>query len=413
MNDLLKPLLENNLLTDEKKEEIQEAIESELTNIREEAEISLRKEFAERYEHDKSILLDAVEKMVEDGLKAEIAEFVNDRKALAEQRVRLANEIREARITAKTKLAEQTRIIEQFVLNQLKVELIEFKEDKNQVREAKKELAKQTRENRVAYKEELTKNIGIMEQFVLNQLRKELTEFQEDKQALVKQRVKMIETGKAKIKQTQKEFVHRSANLLEGTITNILTKELSQLKEDIKVSKKKSFGMQLFEAFAAEYQTSFFNENAEVRNLKSKVNIADTKLTEAKSLFNQSQEIARKSQKRQMLAEGRAERAIVMNELLSKLSGSQREVMADLLEGVKTNNLRQAFKNYIPAVTNGSGNTVLTRKTASNKTLTENVKSVVTGNKTTKLTEGLENNKEAEALATAEIVDLRRLAGIQ
>ena len=99
-----------------------------------------------------------------------------------------------------------------------------------------------------------------------------------------------------------------------------------------------------------------------------------------------------------------------MNELLSKISGKQREVMAELLEGVKTENLRESFKKFIPAVTNGSGNTILSRRSNKGNTLTEN-KKVVTGNKENKLLEEAQA-EEAETDTSAEILDMKRLAGI-
>lgn len=358
MNDALKPLLENELLTEDAKQQIVEAWEKKLTEAREEIRNELREEFTVRYEHDKGILVEAVERMVEDGLKTEIAEFKADRKALTEKQVKLAEEIRQARVNAKKQLAEQSKVLEQFVLEQLSSEIKEFETDKKDVREAKKQLAKQLRESRVAYKKELSQRINVLEQFVLKQLSGELSEFKADKDALVEQRVKMINEGKKKIEETRKQFVKRSANLVEKTIEEILTRELTQLKEDVVASRKKHFGMQIFEAFADEFKFTFFNENGEIRKLRSKIQESNKKLEEAQKLFEAATKIAGESQKKQKLAEGRAERSIVMNELLSKLSGKQREVMAELLEGVRTTNLRSAFKKYIPAVINGTSNTV-------------------------------------------------------
>ncbi len=410
MNDVLKPLLENELLSEEAKEQIQEAWAKKLDEVREETEVKLREEFAARYEHDKGILTDAVERMVEDGLRTEIAEFAEDRKKLAEQHVKLANEIREARITAKTKLGEQLKILEAFVLENLGREIKDFEVDRQEVREAKKNLAKELRESRVRAKKEFAKSVEMMEGFVLNQLKTELSEFNDDKQALVKQRVKMIEEGKAKIESTRKEFIKRSANLVESTVEDLLRKELTQFRNDIERSRQNAFGSQLFEAFAAEFKTSFFKENTEVKQLQQKVSEASNKLVKAKKLFEASQEIAGKAEKRQKLAEGRAERTVVMNELLGKLSGKQKEVMAELLGGIKTNKLREAFKKYIPAVTNGTGNTVLTKRVKT-ETLSES-KKIVTGDKTNKLTEAVEV-EDADANNSADIYDLKRLAGIQ
>lgn len=410
MTDALKPLLENDLLNEETKELIKEAWENQLKEAREEIEVNLREEFVARYEHDKGSLIEAVERMVTDGLEAEVAEFVQDRRALTEQRVKLANEIREARIDTKKKLADQMEVLESFILQQLGKEIKEFESDRKGVREAKKTLAKQLRESRVAYKTELTSKVELLEGFVLNQLKKELGEFHSDKKALIEQRVKMIKQGKAKIEETRKEFIKRSAKLVEHTLEDVLRREMSQFKDDIEASRKKHFGMQMFEAFATEYKASFFNENREVRGLLKRVNEGDKKLSQAKKLFEKAHDIANNAHKRQVLAENRAERTVVMNELLRKLSGKQREVMAELLEGVKTKNLRESFKKYIPAVTNGSGNTVLSRRSNKGNTLTEG-KRVITGNKENKLLEQARAEEE-DAGTSAEILNMKRLAGI-
>lgn len=404
-DNILKPLLDNDLLTEESKEQIKEAWILEEKKIREEIETELREEFADRYMHDKGILMDAVERMVEDGLEAELAEFAQDRKALTDQRVKLANEIREARINSKEKLTEQTKMIETFILQNLKKEIGEFENDRNEVREAKMELAKELRESRVNYKAELAKRIQTLEAFVLGQLKTELVEFHDDKQALVTQRVKMIEEGRTKIEQTRKEFIKRSANLVETTIEEALQNELHQFRADIEASRKKSFGSEIFEAFAAEFKTSFFKGNKEIRDLTNKLAESEKKFSKATVLFEQSQKIAGESQKKQKLAENVAKRTSVMTELLSKISGKQRDVMAELLDGVKTSNLREAFKKYIPAVTNGTGTTALSDRLPN--TLSERI--VVTGNKKHAITESVEESTEA---ADVEIDDLMRLAGI-
>lgn len=411
MNDALKPLLESELLDDETKAQIQEAWENQKQTLKEEVEVELREEFAKRYEHDKGVLVESVERMVSEALEAEIAEFVQDRKALSEQRVKLANEIRQARIDNKSKLAEQMKTIEEFTLQMLGKELKEFQLDRKEVKEKQKQLAKALRESRVAYKQKLAEHTSKVEEFILGQLKKEISEFNTDKRALVEQRVKMVAEGKKKIEETRKQFIQRSAKLVESKVSEMLLAEMTQFKEDIEASRKKAFGMQLFEAFAGEFRTSFFNENKEVRKLRQKVEEADAKLSEASKLFESAKDIAAKSQKRQKLAEGRVERLSVMNELLSKLSGKQKDVMAELLEGVKTENLREAFKKYIPAVTSGSGNTVLTRrsgKTAS-AVLSES-KKAFTGDKESKIVESQED--ETSGSGEAQIVDLKRLAGI-
>lgn len=407
MTDALKTLLENDLLTDEAKQQIVEAWESKLKEAREELEIQLREEFTSRYEHDKGVLVEAVQRMVEDGIKAEIAEFVADSKKLTQQQVKLAEEIRKARIDAKEKLAEQMKILETFVLETLAKEIGEFETDRRKIKESKKALIKEHRECRVLYTKKLEESVNKMGEFVVNQLATEMSDFHQDKVALRDQRVKMISEGKKVISETRKQIIKRSAKLIESKVSNMLENEMTQFKDDIIASRQKKFGMEMFEAFAAEFKTTFFNENKEVRSLKSQIAESNKKFKEASILFENATNMVKNSEKKQRLAENKANRVVVTNELLSKLSGGQRDVMAELLEGVKTENLRKQFKKYIPAVTSGAGNTALSRKVSTTKPLQESKKEI-TGNRN-KLTESVDSD---DASVTAEIIEMKRLAGI-
>lgn len=408
MKDALKPLLENDLLTEEAKEQIAEAWQVQLKEAREEIETQLREEFTSRYEHDKGVLLEAVERMVEDGITAEITEFVADSKKLTEQQVKLAEEIRKARVEAKEKLAEHMKVLEAFVLKQLKEEIGEFEQDRREIKEGKRALAKELRESKASYEMKLTEHVNVVNDFVVNQLSGEMKDFYSDKVALREQRVRLVTEGRKKISEVRQQIVKRSAKLIESKVSEMLNNEMTQFRDDIVASRQKKFGMEMFEAFAAEYKTTFFNENSEVRALKAQIAESDTKFDKATKLFEAATTLAKTSEKKQMLAENKANRVVITNELLSKLSGSKREVMAELLEGVKTENLRTQFKKYIPAVTNGASSTVLTRKTSEAKPLTER-KTEISGNKVNKLTESVDSE---DASINAEIIDLQRLAGI-
>lgn len=412
MNDVLQPILENDLLNEEAKTQIKEAFEAKLDEVRQETEVQLREEFAARYEHDKDILLQAVERMVAEGLQAEIAEFHEDRSKLSNQQVKLANEIREARIEAKRELNEKLKVLETFVLNALKTELNEFAEDRTAVREAKKSLAKQIRESRVAYKQQLVNRVNLVENFVMSQLKTEISEFQRDKKALVEQRVKMITEGKKKIEETRKEFIKRASNLVESKVSSYLQEEMTQFKEDIKASREKSFGQKIFDSVAAEFKASFFNENAEIRKLSLQLSEAKAQMGEAKKLIEHASKVAEESKKRQKLAESAAQRSTIMAELLGKLSGAKRDVMSELLEGVKTGNLREAFKKYVPAVTRGNGETILgstTKHGTLNESKVRENRSVFTGDRKNTLVEA----KEAKTTGEVEEFErIKKLAGL-
>ena len=90
MLDALKTLLENNVISEEVKAEIESAWQSRVDENREAVTQQLREEFAQRYEHDKSVMVEAVDRLLTDRLAEEIAEFEEDRKQLAEAKAKYA-----------------------------------------------------------------------------------------------------------------------------------------------------------------------------------------------------------------------------------------------------------------------------------------------------------------------------------
>ena len=75
MLDALKPLLDSDLINEDTRQEISEAWEAKLNEAREQVRAELREEFAQRYEHDKTVMVEALDKMVTEGLQSEIQEI--------------------------------------------------------------------------------------------------------------------------------------------------------------------------------------------------------------------------------------------------------------------------------------------------------------------------------------------------
>ena len=84
MLDALKNLFENNAISEEIRAEIEQAWNDKVNENRLQATAELREEFAQTYEHDKQTMVEAIDKMLEDRLGAEITEFADDRQKLAE-----------------------------------------------------------------------------------------------------------------------------------------------------------------------------------------------------------------------------------------------------------------------------------------------------------------------------------------
>ena len=88
MLDAIKPLLDSDLINEEAQQQISEAWEAKLNEAREQVRAELREEFAQRYEHDKQVMVEALDRMITDGLTAELDQVKAEKQALAEDRVK-------------------------------------------------------------------------------------------------------------------------------------------------------------------------------------------------------------------------------------------------------------------------------------------------------------------------------------
>ena len=112
MLDAIKPLLESGLINEDVSNEIQKVWEGKLTEARDQVRAELREEFAQRYEHDRTVMVEALDKMITESLSEEIKDFHEDKKALNEDRVQ-----------AKIKLQENAAKFNEFMVAKLSEEI--------------------------------------------------------------------------------------------------------------------------------------------------------------------------------------------------------------------------------------------------------------------------------------------------
>lgn len=367
-------LAEGTNLSEEARDAIQEAWDSKLVEAKEELTSELREEFAQKFEHDKSIMVESIDKFLNDKVQAEIAEFAEDKKALAEERV-----------VYKARVAEHVKVLERFITETLATEIKELRSD----RSAQKA------------------NVHKLEDFVLKQLAEEVKEFAQDKKALAEQRVKIISEGKQELVKTKREFVKKAAQVIEKNINESLKKEIGSFRTDIKAARENDFGRRIFEAYVGEYMTSHLNESGEVRKLQDAIAKLNEQV-ESTTVANAEQKQLTESVERKLsAAQDRVNRDKKLNELLGPLSKKDRGVMEELLQTVKTEKLDEGFKKYIPAVL--KEDTVTTRNTGKKRTpLKESVRTAKTGNKRASIAQTEEDQSDL-----AEIQQLQRAAGIK
>ena len=366
MLDALKTLFENDVVSEEVRNEIQEAWDAKIKENRQQATAELREEFAQKYEHDKSTMVEAIDSLVSERLAEEIAEFAEDRKQLAEARAKYAVAQR-----------ENAELLKGFVMEQLSREVGELHEDQKAMSE----------------------NFGKLEEFVVEALAKEIAEFHEDKKDLAETKVRLVREAKTHFAKVKTDFIERSAKAVSETVDKALKGEIGALKEDIEEARRNDFGRKLFEAFASEYAGSYLNEKSETAKLLQVLETKDKQLAEAKAFAAKAKTLAEsQATEKKRLVEA-AERKDVLNELTAPLSKDQKEIMMDLLESVQTANLRKSFDKYLPAVIDGN-------TPAKKAVITEGKE--ITGNRDNQS----QTNVSRQADDKDNLVAFRRLAGL-
>ena len=372
MLDAIKPLLDNGIINEETKTAIAEAWESRIVEAKEQVRAELREEFAQRYQHDKAVMVEALDKMVTESLTAELSEFADEKRQLAEDRVAF-----------KQQMVESADKFNNFMVTKLAEEIQELRQDRKTYESA----------------------IAKLEQFTIHALAEEIKEFEQDKQAVVETKVRLVAEGKAKLAELQKKFVEQSAAAVKEAVTSSLESELTQLKEDIQVARENMFGRRLYEAFASEFAVTHLNENKQIRELQSTVDMVTEKLSEAVQAIENKKALVESKEKEIRIIKETAERKERVAEMLKPLNKEKAAIMRDLLESVQTDKLQSAYEKYLPAVLN---NTPVAKTATEKVALTESRVVEVTGDKTAKT--AVESQQAKDVMSN--VFEMKRLAGL-
>jgi hypothetical protein len=363
-----KDLLENAELTEDVKTALQEAWESKISEAREELTAELREEFAQRYSHDKSQIVEAMDKFISEKVEAEVAEIAEEKQSLADDRVKYTKAI-----------SEHAKVLDKFVTEMVAKEVKELRADR----------------------EKTSEHVSKLDNFVAEQLANELSEFHEDKKSLVEQKVKMVREGKKQLAEAKMDFIRKAADKVETVVNKTITNEVKSFRDDITKARENDFGRRIFEAFANEYNVSYLNEAKELKKVEKTIAEMETKLNEAESKIAESNEATKLVESKLRVAEDQMNRKETLTDLMAPLGKEKKEIMSDLLESVKTENLEKQFNKYLPSVLDGE-------TPRAKKTLSESVTSEHTGNKAAVVTEA--DDKSANDIV--EIDMIRKLAGL-
>ena len=317
MIDAISKLVESGAISEDVQKGIQEAWDSKIKENKEVVGAELREEFAKRYEHDKANMIEAIDSMMNEKLSEEITKFVEDRKALAQEK-----------IAYKENVGKHSAKLESFMLSKLSEELKELHGDRKGVHE----------------------NFKKMEEFVVGALAKEIKEFHEDKKGVVETKVKLVAEAKKQMAKMKEAFITRSAKVVESAVNKKLAEELKSLKEDITAARTVNFGKKIFEAFASEYQNSYLNEKSETAKLMKVVDETTMKLKDAEKAIEEKQAVIESKEAESKRQADLMERKEKMAEMLKPLGKEKSEVMSQLLESVSTAKLEASFNKYLPHV---------------------------------------------------------------
>ena len=366
MLDSLKPLLDSELVTEEAKAEINEAWEAKLVEAKEQARAELREEFAQRYEHDKTVMVEALDRMVTAGLTAEIEQVQAEKQSLAEDRVQF-----------QSKMKESATKFNDFMVTKLAEEIGELRKDRKMHSEGVQKL----------------------EQFVVHALAREIQEFATDKQDVVNTKVRLVREARGKLEALKSRFVTESAKKMTQAVTRHLKAELGQLQEDIKAARENNFGRRIFEAYAAEFGATHLNEKAEVRKLHDTIAAKDQKLAEAIKITQKAKVLVESKEREIQMIKETNQRESALEELLAPLNQEKQDIMRNLLESVQTARLSNAFEKYLPAV--------LEDRSAKARQVIKETVSVATGDKSVR-------GQDADDIVETQsnVIDLKRLAGL-
>ena len=148
MLDAIKPLLDSDLVNEETRSAIAEQWEAKMNETRTQVTAELREEFAKRYEHDKSTMVEALDKMVTEGLTSELTQIAEERKAISEDRAKFV-----------AKMQESSGTFDKFLVKTLSEEIKELHSER-------------------ANQQSL---VNKLEEFVTAQLSEEIQDFQKDR----------------------------------------------------------------------------------------------------------------------------------------------------------------------------------------------------------------------------------------
>jgi hypothetical protein len=394
-------------------EAFQARVAEKVAEAREEAELAIREELAQRYEHDKDALIEAMDKSITDVVQQYESQKAEEIARLQEAQEKFHTGLKEAKATYRTKLKEHLASTNRFIAENLAGEVKGMRAERKNLAETRVRAAQELAEVKAKLAEAHNAHVKKIDEFVVNQVSKELNEFAQDRRALVETRAKFIAQSRKELNETKKALVKESAEKLDRFVSEQVAVEMKQLHEDLERNRKNQFGRRIFEAMAAEFSASYYSDGTEAKKIEAVLETVKAELAETKQKLAETAANTEVATRKARLAEDRAQRSHIMSELLSNLRGEKRAVMEGMLESVKTPELRKSFERLLPVVLNETAKKPVKAAKVLNEETQEAPKQtrVVTGDqRSNRLVESIAAEVAADETELAQVV---RLAGIK
>ena len=235
-------------------------------------------------------------------------------------------------------------------------------------------------------------------------LRAELDELKEDISSFRDLEVEYAEklvAQKQELAESLQGNIGTLAEMLDEFVHLKLSEELEELQQDITETKKLAFGKKMFESFVREYQMNFVDHSDVEKQLaesSKQVEAVKSQLAESKKALDV------------------AVRTAKMTELLSNVSGKNRDVMETILNTLPTDKLEEGYGKFIGRVLKESATTPTAKET---EVLAEGAKpqstakpAVVKTGDTQPTAAELFENQQALPVVNHDLEKLKRWAGV-
>lgn len=165
-----------------------------------------------------------------------------------------------------------------------------------------------------------------MAEMINEAVKEEIDELKED---IEKYRNLEVEYAK-RLDEFKEQYKQKVNEGFSKAVEDCIKEEMQELKDDLVEAKKQNLGKRIFEAFEDDIKE--FGVTDDVKQLRE-----------------QLEETKKESLRRKKELE-KVQRETTLENLLSNLSGSHKEVMRTILEGVKTENLEKRYNDVVDSV---------------------------------------------------------------